>query len=344
MSTSPKPRGCRYARHAPPAPVEEGRGIGPERGVLERGIDPDRAASPPRWRARRCIGSATLRSTLLPSGASRAAMSGPRAPSCRRSARARAVSMRASCVLVAEVTVERAMGDAGGGDQIVDARAVIAAAREHVATRMRATLRARGCSIPSRLGLGVRAGAGRTSRSRTRAQAVAQPSGACTFTPARPEQGAVHDVGDRDSRTRSPAYPPGATDRSNPLTSSVWFEALEEEPDHRVEVAWDGSVVVSNRARIRVTVSSPVWRATAGEHVVALQRVEDRLVAGVDLGVPRHPGAQREPSRPRRESARRAPRSTRSPGAPPVPRAGRTRLPCWRSTGRRRPGSTGRAS
>ena len=96
--------------------------------------------------------------------------------------------------------------------------------------------------------------------------------------------------------TRSLGYASGATERSMPLTSSVWFR---HSSSSRItgSSCRGGSVVVANRAWIRATVSSPVRRATAASASSVSERVEDRLVARVDLGVAGDPRAQRGPAR-----------------------------------------------
>ena len=182
MSTSPKPRGAQIARHPPPAPVEQRRGVGSEGRVFERGIDPDAqhrrlvdvggviAVEPPPQRAlpgrrleRRDVGDLDHRRAH---GLNRA---------CREHAR--------ELVLVAEVPVERTVGDAGRGDEIVDARVVVAALDEHVAARREQGVE-RAVAGGVRVDRARRAGGWRASPTPDSIAGGGAPSGGCTFTSA----------------------------------------------------------------------------------------------------------------------------------------------------------------
>ena len=172
MSTSPKPRGRRYARHPPPAPVEQRRRLGPERRVLERGVDPDAqhrrlvgvrgvvAAEPPAQRrscpsARRASSTSGISDHRGPDGLHRAR---------REDAR--------ELLLVPEVAVEGAVRDARGRDEVVDARVVVAAVDEHVASGREQRVE-RAVAGRVRVDRAVALGAARASRGRTRARAAA---------------------------------------------------------------------------------------------------------------------------------------------------------------------------
>ena len=96
--------------------------------------------------------------------------------------------------------------------------------------------------------------------------------------------------------TRSRGYAPGRTDAEDAADVECVVQALQEQPDHRIELPRTEASWSTSRAWIRAIVSSPVRRGERREGVVGLQRVEDRLVARVDLGVAGDPCAQRGPA------------------------------------------------
>ena len=77
--------------------------------------------------------------------------------------------------------------------------------------------------------------------------------------------------------------------------SSVWFRHSRSS---RItgSSCRGGSVVVANRARILVTRLLAGVAGHGGERLVALERMEHRLVPSVDLGVAGHPGPQGGPA------------------------------------------------
>ena len=176
MSTSPKPARSQVARHAPPAPVEQRRGLGPERRGLGARRRPRRAASPPRSRGRRCSGGATGAGRVVPAvPSSGGRRRGSRAPPSPTACTARAVSDARELLLVPEVAVERAVRDARGRDEIVDAGVVVAALDEHVASRREQRVER---AVPGRVRRRRRrpAAAARASPGRRRAPAAARRS------------------------------------------------------------------------------------------------------------------------------------------------------------------------
>ena len=164
--------------------------------------------------------------------------------------------------LVAEVSVERAVRNARGGDEIVDARVVVAALDEHVAARRRAARRGHGCSASSNRPRRA-VGSARTSPSRTSSAGGGAPSGACTFT----WSCTPNNVRCMTS-VRATSMPvaridvrPDGPDHGRDVERVV--QALEEQPEHGVEVpGWQRRRLQAGRGSAS-TVSSPVWRATA---------------------------------------------------------------------------------
>ena len=238
MSTSPKPRGRRYARHPPPAPVEQRRGLRAEGRVLERGIDPDAQhrrlvdvrgviAAEPAPQRRRVPAAPRARETSGISITRRAR---------RACTRARGEDAR-ELVLVAEVPVEGAVRDAGGGDEIVDARVVVAARRRTRRAPPRAARRARG--FPTHPGR-PRSSSGASISSIAGPDSSAGGGGPLgrvdVHAGVHTEQRAVQHIGDGDPRRARADTRPGTTERRMPADVERVVQALQEQPDHRVEL------------------------------------------------------------------------------------------------------------
>ena len=115
MSTSPKPARPQVPRHPPPAPVEQRRRLGPDRRVLERGVDPDAQHRGLVRRARRGSGAATGAGRSCPSARRASATSGISVTAAPTACTARDGEDARELLLVPEVAVEGAVRHAGGG-------------------------------------------------------------------------------------------------------------------------------------------------------------------------------------------------------------------------------------
>ena len=243
---------------------------------------PRRAASRPRWPAPRGSGGATAAARRCPLVHRRRRHRGsPRAPSvrapCPRGEDAREL------VLVPEVSVEGAMGDTGRGDEVVDARVVVAAVDEHVTTRgeqgdERAVPRTR--RVERLVALSEQLEHLGTELERRRRRTLGRVH---VHVGADTEQRAMQHVGD-GILDRSLGYAAGAADRRMPVTSSVWLR---------------------HSRRSRITGSS--WRG--GSVVVTKRSVDPRddLLAGAPRDgreAPRRSPARGRPARSARGSRR----------------------------------------
>ena len=187
------------------------------------------------------------------------------------------------------------MRDAGRGDDVVDARVVIAAGDEDIVPRRQQRgedtvfRRLRSTALVVRRehlahrGAELERGRGRTTGR------VDVHAGAHT------EHRAMQHIGDGvlDAFARVRGRLDGAEDAGD---AERVVQALQVEPDDRIELP-------GRKRRRREPGVDPRddlvtgARRDRGEDLVALVRVEDRLVARVDLGVARNPRAHRDPAR-----------------------------------------------
>ena len=157
-STSPKPPAAQQAGHLAPAPVEHGGPVAPHR-VVEPASTQTRIIAP----CSACDGvvaaepAAQRRPGRRPVGHRRRARS-------RRRRSARTAMTLHEVVLVLEVPVEGAVGHAGGGDDVVDPGALVAAPHDDVVADLEQRRRGPGARAGS-----PRARARRPARTRRRA-------------------------------------------------------------------------------------------------------------------------------------------------------------------------------
>ena len=246
-------------------------------------------------------------------------------------------------VLALEVAVERALGQAGRRDDVVDPRVVVAAGHEQLAAGVHQRLQGALAGRREVAGGAVVDAAPRCTAGLNSSTGGRRRAGGCTLTAWRPNSVRC-TTSARASSMRSGGYggrawPPAGCRRCRACGAGT--RAGARSPGRAGAAA--GVVAVSrerNAATWRSAVRTEPPATAASLSAAVWNTPEDRLVALVDLGVAGDPRPDRPPAvGVGRDQAERLGRGARA-GAPPGPRGGGTRPPCRRSTGRRTPASS----